>query len=120
MVNDDKPLLRSDADCFTACGTPYNGKHRRGSNLRVPLEAICLLSRGKENHIERITGKKAYPVLFAQTYRSQDPMVLQKTLTLLDGMLSHVRLYELKCNTKIEAAKTAYEGINGQNASMDQ
>ena len=120
MVNDDKPLIRVDKDGVFIYGTPYNGKHRRGSNICVPLTAICLLSRGKENHIERITEKAAYPVLFAQTYRSKDPIVLQKTLTLLDGMLSHVRLYDLKCNMKIEAAKTAYEGINEPDATLDQ
>ena len=50
MVNDDKPLLHI-ADTVTAYGTPYNGKHRLGTNTSVPLNAICILNRSADNHI---------------------------------------------------------------------
>ena len=47
MVNDDKPLLYI-ADTVTAYGTPYNGKHRLGTNTSVPLKAICILTRSAD------------------------------------------------------------------------
>ena len=45
MVNDDKPLISIGEDGVTAHGTPYNGKHRLGSNISGPLKAICILTR---------------------------------------------------------------------------
>lgn len=44
MVNDDKPLICVSNDEITVFGTPYNGKHRLGSNIAVPLKAICICS----------------------------------------------------------------------------
>ena len=59
MVNDDKPLLHI-ADTVTAYGTPYNGKHRLGTNTSVPLKAICFLTRSADNHIELIAREHRY------------------------------------------------------------
>ena len=52
MVNDDKPLLKITDSSVIAYGTPYNGKHRLGTNISVPLKAICILTRAADNHIE--------------------------------------------------------------------
>lgn len=111
MINDDKPLLRVDDEGVTVFGTPYNGKHRLGSNIAVPLKAICILTRDKTNHIEKITKKQAYATLLQQTYRPADPLQLAKTMTLLDGLSDRVKLYLLGCNMDIEAAKISYEGM---------
>ena len=112
MVNDDKPLLRV-GECVTAYGTPYDGKHRLSNKIAVPLKAVCLIERGAENRIERITASEAYPVLVQQTYRPLDVEALGKTMVLLDKLTQKVELYRLSCNMDIEAAKVAYEGMNG-------
>ncbi len=72
MVNDDKPLIKITDSSVTAYGTPYNGKHRLGSNIFVPLKAICILTRSAENHINKIIGKQAYPMMLQQVYRPAD------------------------------------------------
>ena len=113
MVNDDKPLLRSDADGFIACGTPYNGKHRLGSNIEVPLRALCILTRAQVNRIERISKSEAYPMLLQQVYRSADPAALKKTLLLIDRLAAVTPLYRLGCNTEPEAAEIAYRAMKG-------
>ena len=61
MVNDDKPLLRirrvsgddlpADEESVLVYGTPWDGKHRLSTNMSAPLEAICILTRAKENTI---------------------------------------------------------------------
>lgn len=43
MINDDKPLLAVTAQGVTVSGTPWNGKHFRGTNMSAPLRAICIL-----------------------------------------------------------------------------
>ena len=111
MVNDDKPLIRADGKSITVFGTPYNGKHRLGENISVPLKAVCILERSKENHIEKISRGQAYAMLVQQTYRPADPLLMKKTLTLIDRLAGGVKLYKLSCNMDIEAAKVAYEGM---------
>lgn len=113
MVNDDKPLLRMDADGFLACGSPYNGKHRLGSNLEVPLKALCILTRAQENRIVRITKQEAYPMLLQQVYRPANPAALKKTLTLIDRLAAVTPLFRLGCNMEPEAAQVAYRAMKG-------
>ena len=111
MVNDDKPLIRADENGVTIFGTPYNGKHRLGSNIAVPLKAVCILTRAAENHIEPIDREQAYAMLVQQAYRPADPVAMAKTLTLIDRLADGAKLYLLGCNMDIEAAKAAYEGM---------
>ena len=110
MVNDDKPLLHI-ADTVTAYGTPYNGKHRLGTNTSVPLKAICILTRSADNHIEPITREQAYTMLLQQVYRPADSILMMKILTLIDRLGDCVKLYKLGCNMDISSARVAYEGM---------
>ena len=111
MVNDDKPLLKITDSGVIAYGTPYNGKHRLGTNISVPLKAICILTRSAENHIEAITRKQAYTMLLQQVYRPADMLKMAKTLELVDRLADSVKLYKLDCNMDISAAQVAFEGM---------
>ena len=111
MVNDDKPLLKITDSGVIAYGTPYNGKHRLGTNTFVPLKAICILTRSAENHIEAIRREQAYTMLLQQVYRPADSILMMKILTLIDRLGDCVKLYKLGCNMDISAAKVAYEGM---------
>ena len=111
MINDDKPLLAVTAQGVTVSGTPWNGKHFRGTNMSAPLRAICILERAEENRIEPISAKVAYPMLVQQVNRPSDPQKLQKTLRLIDQLSGQVRLFRLGCNMDISAVETAYRGM---------
>ena len=113
MVNDDKPLLKITDSGVIAYGTPYNGKHRLGCNMSVPLKAICILTRGVQNSIKSISKTEAYTMLLQQVYRPQDILQMTKTLKLVDIMAENVGLYKLACNMDIEAAEVAYNGMKG-------
>ena len=113
MVNDDKPLLRVTDSGVIAYGTPYNGKHRLGCNMSVPLKAICILTRSKENSIVTIDKTEAYAMLLQQVYRPQRTSQMMKTVNIVDKMAENVKLYKLGCNMDIEAAKVAYNGMKG-------
>ncbi|MBQ1519418.1 MAG: hypothetical protein IIZ53_06130 [Ruminococcus sp.] len=113
MVNDDKPILHVADDRVTVYGTPYNGKHRLGSDISVQLKAICILQRAEENHIEPISKAEAYAMLLQQVYRPQDSKAMRDTLFYIDKMAELVSLYRLGCNMDISAAETAYNGMKG-------
>lgn len=111
MVNDDKPLLHIADSGVVAYGTPYNGKHRLGSNISVPLKAICILTRSADNQIEHITREQAYTMLLQQVYRPAGMLKMAKTLELVDRLADSVKLCQLGCNMDISAAKVAFEGM---------
>ena len=113
MINDDKPLIRITEQEVTVFGTPYNGSHRIGNNISVPLKGLCILERSSRNSICKITKKQAYPMLIQQTYRPDNLQMLRKTLTLIDRMAEKVSLYRLECNMNQEAAIIAYQEMKG-------
>ena len=112
MVNDDKPFLHIAPEGATVYGTPWRGKHRLGSNISAPLKAICIVCRGEENRMERVTPRAALPVLLQQTYMPEDPRMLQRTVALADRLSRTVPIYKLYCNMDPEAAVVAYGGLN--------
>ena len=113
MVNDDKPFLKLEDDRVTAYGSPWNGKHRLGCNMSVPLKAICILERGSENEITSITSKEALPMLLQQSQRPMDHRKLVKYLDMLDRLCERTAFYRLKCNMDPQAAVVAYEAMSG-------
>lgn len=112
MINDDKPLLRLGPEGVTVYGTPWNGKHRLGENVAVPLRAICFLEQAAENAITPLSGAEVWKVLLAQVYRPADPAALRRTLELLDGLCARLRFYRLRCNMAPEAARLAFETMS--------
>lgn len=109
MVNDDKPLIRISERGAVICGTPWDGKHHLSTNIVVPLKAICILDREKENIIRPVTREEALPMLIQQTYRPADPAALARTLKLTDQLSRKVKLYHLGCNMDISAAELTYD-----------
>ncbi|MBR3368039.1 MAG: hypothetical protein IKG66_09700 [Lachnospiraceae bacterium] len=131
MVNDDKPLLRvpeaegrddrrrtsaasgaaDGAGAVMVCGTPWDGKHHLSTNVEVPLSAICLLERGQENRIRRVSLGEALPLLMQQTYRPRGKKALEQVMAMAMQVYSQVPLYRLHCNMDPEAAEVAYEAM---------
>ena len=111
MVNDDKPLIHVGDNQVTIYGTPYNGKHKRGSDISVPLKAICVLERDEQNSIKSIKYKDAFPTLIQQTYRQDNKEAYAHTIKLIEKMSKQLNYYNLHCNMDFESARVAYEGI---------
>ena len=115
MVNDDKPIISVTEKGAFVHGTPWNGKHNLGSNITVPLKAVCILERAEDNSIASITKREAFPMLYQQTYKPKDPVLLYKTINLIERLADGVGLYRLGCNMDISAAKVSYEGMKKGN-----
>ena len=111
MINDDKPLLRIEDGRVIAYGTPWNGKHRLGTDTSVPLRGLCVLGRAERNSIFPAARRDVYPLLLQQTYRPHSPAALARTLSLVDRMADSVPLWSLCCNMEPQAAITDYLGM---------
>ena len=112
MVNDDKPLITVTGEQAVVHGTPYNGKHRLGENISLPLKAVCILTRAEQNWIMPVSKEEAYTIFLKQVYRPSDREALKKTLTCIDCLMEKTRIYRLGCNMDPEAAQVAYTGMN--------
>lgn len=110
-VNDDKPLLRKIDGKWMVCGTPWNGKHRRGENKIVPLKGICLIKRNETNFTKEISSNEILGKLFNQIIMPRDKDALNKTLDLVSDLLENNKMYEINCNISHEAAIKAKEAI---------
>jgi hypothetical protein len=112
-INDDKPLLRYDEEnkVFNVYGTPWNGKHRLGENIKEPLKAICILTRGEIPSIKKVDIFHALPSVITQTLRWTDDSSADIYLDLLDKFSQSVDFYLLKCNISTDSAKCSYEGM---------
>ena len=111
VVNGDKPILRFKGDKCFVCGTPWKGKEGYGHNAVVPVKAICILERGKENKIERVKAHEAIPTVITQTLRTGNLEEMGKMLSLTDKLLLNVPFYRLQCNMDPEAADVSYNGM---------
>lgn len=112
IVNDDKPAIRSINGKLYVYGTPFSGKYDKSINKGFLLGGICFLERGRENFIEETDIASALPLFLKQSSGmvSEDRVSLRLSVT--DKILSGAKLYKMKCNTDISAAKTAYEKMN--------
>lgn len=113
MINDDKPLIKIQKDGVYVYGTPWCGKHGLQTNKKAPVQGICVLARGEENTIKRITPLDAYPDLYKQTYRPREQERIVHTLALLKQMAEQVPLYKMYCNISKEAAVMAWDAMRG-------
>jgi hypothetical protein len=111
MVNDDKPFLLVTQQGILACGSPWNGKHRLGANMEVPLKGICILERGAENHITTMDPQDALYMLLQQSNRPGGAKRLGKYLELVDRIAASVPIYRLRCNMEPEAAMVSYRAM---------
>ena len=111
MINDDKPLIRYIDGEFYVYGTPWNGKHGLDTNCRVPLAAICALTRGKVNKIYNISAAEMLMVALNQTIRPAEQDKMENLLSLLDKMLTSVELFRLECDISLQAAQTSYRAM---------
>ena len=112
MVNDDKPFLEINPDGVWLHGSPWSGKHGLDANISVPLKGICILERGKENHIRPAAIEEALPMLRKQAYEPLAKNAHSASLTLVDALSRQVPLWKLSCNKEPQAALTAWDAMH--------
>lgn len=115
ILNDDKPAIRVMNDGqILAYGTPWSGKTDKNENMGVPLKAICFISRGKQNRIEKLDKKKAAMFIISQCTKNFRQEQWEKILSLIDIVVENIKVYQLYCNTDISAAKLCYDTLSGE------
>lgn len=114
ILNDDKPVLRLLDGGVTVFGTPWSGKTDQNRNVGIPLQGICFIERSQENWIRPVETKTAIYKILNQTIRPDRRDGMTKLLDVLDRILQKTTVYEMGCNISVEAARLAYNGMNGK------
>ena len=114
MVNDDMPFLQITDHGVIAYGSPWSGKHGLATNICVPLQGICFLSRGKENVIHRAQAESVIDILRHQAHTPVEKLLADKTFLLVDRLAEQVPLWEMYCNTESDAARVSYSAMSGE------
>lgn len=112
MVNDDKPFLRIADDGIFLYGTPWSGKHGLDTNLCVPLQGICILSRGLENRIAPADAQQAHDFLAHQCQPPRRSADLAQFRQLLQQLTRRVPLWCMECTISPDAATLAHSTMS--------
>lgn len=113
IINDDKPAIRIIDGKIYAYGTPWSGSSDLNQNVRVPLQAICMIERSESNFIEPIEDKaKVIYQFMNQTVRPSSEKGMDMFLNVLSKIVTDVPVWRLGCNISVDAAKLAYETMS--------
>ena len=113
-IDDDKPIIRYIDGEFYVYGTPWNGKHRLGGNVKAKLKCVCKIYQAKENSITKAEIPEMIGVVFNQTLRPEQAEDMEKLLSLTDKLLTKSNLYALGCNISREAAELSFKTMTGE------
>ncbi len=114
MINDDKPLLTVENGIIYANGTPWQGKHRLGNNVKVPVKAICLIERGEKDQISSCSASEMVVTILRQTILPKTEEQMNNLFAIMELILKGVSLYKLKCTLNVSSAKLAFEKMSGE------
>lgn len=112
IINGDKPIISLADGKATVCSTPWAGKEKWHDNTSAELGGICLLRRGKENSIKRISPAEYFDEIIRQIYIPKDSRAMEKTLVLIDRLSSCVSFYLLECDMSDTAAETSFNMLS--------
>lgn len=111
IINDDKPFAAVTPEGITLFGSPWSGKHGLDSNISAPLEAICLLERGREDRVFPLLPEQALPLLRKQAYCPQDEEKMERFLRLTAEICEKVPLFRMECTKNPAAALVAQQAM---------
>lgn len=113
MVNDDKPFLKLTETGVLMYGAPWSGKHGLDTNICVPLQGLCILTRGGENRITPLSSEDALAMLEHQSCGGEDPALLPAIRRLSQQLSRTVPLWQMECTKDPGAAQVSFEAMSG-------
>ena len=120
IVNGDKPFVRCIDGIYYAYGSPWCGKERWQRNVRVPLRALCRLTRGTEDCISALSKEDCAPYILSQVYIPPTAEATERTMDHVSHLLSQAPVYLLCCTPTENAAKVAYTAMSAPQSDTDR
>lgn len=109
VINDDKPLIRTDGKTPTVYATPW-GLVPEPKIRSAPLKALVHLQRG-ENRIAAVEPHTLLVPLMKASLRGRTPAETIALTNLQGSLLRSVKTYTMTCQPDMAAAEMAYNTI---------
>ncbi len=114
-VNGDRALLSMEDGKLRANGWPVCGSSEICENESFPVQAIVMLSQGKENQIRRLSGREAFIQLYSQiTINSWNQKFVDAAFNFIENILQTVPIYHLSCTISKEAVDVLANELENQ------
>ncbi len=113
VINGDKPFIRKVGGVYYAYGSPWQGKEDLGTNMAVPISAICFLHRSETNEIRKISSREAFRAAYRQCHKPTDVEATRQIMLTMTDLINNCSLYEFGCNMDPEAGKLSFETMTG-------
>lgn len=115
VINGDKAIFYMEKDGVKVSGLPLCGSSGICRNAAAPLQAIVVLSQGRENRISRMGGKAAVKALLSQMYvrRGESESVAQ-AMSLASEAAARVPVFQLSCLPDLSAVECLEKAIKGE------
>lgn len=114
IINGDKPILAVKENETIVYGTPWAGKEQWQENTSAPLAGICILKRGTENRIRKLSADESLVWILRQIYFTEDEDSAGRVMELADQLLAQVPVYELECDISEDAVRCSFEMMTGE------
>ena len=107
IINGDRTLCKKIGDQWTAFGIPWCGSSNICENKGFPISAVIVLEQHDINEIVRLEPLDALVRLLPNI---EDPFwipeLYSKMLDCIDGIISELPIYLLRCRPDIDAVMT--------------
>ncbi len=113
IINGDKPILHITENGVIVCSTPWAGKENWKRNISLPLKSICIINRGSDNTVQKLSPKDAVNAVMHQVYLPKNSIGLGLTLDLMDKLLNNIPIYLLSCDISENAVDASFSALTG-------
>jgi hypothetical protein len=106
IINGDCPSIRIKDDIPYLYGTPWCGTSGESINRKTHLSAVILVKKGDTNTIRELKGTSAFLAILANVLHSCfDKATLDLSISNIEYMIKHIRVFELTCTISEDAVK---------------
>ncbi|MBE7035298.1 MAG: hypothetical protein E7402_04130 [Ruminococcaceae bacterium] len=113
MVNDDKPIIRMEADKPFLYGAPWSGKNSIHKNVRVPLAAIIFIERATTCALLPMDPMEAVWQILDAVRKPALPVLAEKNMDLVAKLVENLPIYLLRCDISEDAVRAAKQALRG-------
>lgn len=106
IINGDRAACQKTDGIWKGFGLPWSGTSGEQMNRSVPLTALVVLERGKQNEAHRIAGSEAFGAVLPHVQcPAWDAERTDRAMELMDDFLNEVPIIRLCCRPDVESVK---------------